>query len=42
MFSEENREWKLAEAAENIWLILDEIKLWTLDNSFNMKEQEMI
>jgi len=41
-FAEENREWKLAEAAENIWLILDEIKLWTLDNSFNMKEQEMI
>lgn len=40
--AEEHRKWKLAEAAEDIWLILDKIKLWTRDNRYTIKEHGMI
>lgn len=40
--AEEHRKWKLAETAENIWLILDEIKLWARKNKFKVREKEMI
>ena len=40
--AEEHREWQLAKDAEDVWLILDEIKLWAHNNSFEIKEQEMI
>jgi hypothetical protein len=40
--AEERRKWNLAEAAEDIWLILDKIKLWTRDNRYEIKEHVMI
>jgi hypothetical protein len=40
--AEEHKKWKLAEAVEDIWLVLDEIKLWTKKNNFKIAEQEMI
>jgi len=40
--AEEHRNWKLEEAVENLWLVLDEIKLWAQKNKFDVKEKEMI
>jgi hypothetical protein len=40
--AEEHRKWKLAEDAEDIWLILDKIKLWAQDNGYKIKEHGMI
>lgn len=39
--AEEHRRWKVAEFVEEIWLILDGIKLWARKNKFNVKEKEM-
>jgi hypothetical protein len=40
--AEEHKKWKLVEAVENFWLILDEIKLWAQKNRYQVKEKEMI
>lgn len=40
--AEEKRDWKLEEKVENVWLILDEIKLWARKNNFEVQEKEMI
>ena len=40
--AEEHNEWKPAEDAEDTWLILDRIKLWTQQNNYELKEHEMI
>ena len=40
--AEEHRRWKLAEIIEDIWLILDQIKLWAIQNNFNVVEKELI
>ncbi len=40
--AEEHKEWKLARDAEDTWLILDRIKLWTQHNNYELKEREMI
>ena len=40
--AEENRKWKLAESIEDIWLVLDEIKLWAMENNFNVMEKKLI
>lgn len=40
--AEEHRRWKAAEVIENIWLILDEVEIWTQKNNFIMKEKELL
>ena len=40
--SEENKRWKIAESIEEIWLILDQIKIWATKNNFNVKEKKLI
>lgn len=40
--AEEHKKWKIAEAAEDLWIILDEIKMWARNNSFRVKEKKII
>ena len=40
--AEEKREWKMGEIIENMWLILDEIKLWAMKHNFIVKEKKLI
>ena len=40
--AEEHRRWKIAESIEDIWLILDQIKLWARQNNFNVMEKQLI
>jgi len=40
--AEENRRWKIAESIEEIWLILDKIKLWARQNKYNLMEKQLI
>jgi len=40
--AEENREWKIAESIEGIWLVLDQIRLWANYNNFNVKQKQLI
>jgi hypothetical protein len=40
--AEEQRRWKMAEIIEDVWLILDQIKLWARQNNFNVKEKQLI
>jgi len=42
LIAEEHGKWKLANAAEDAWLILDRIKLWAQQNNYELKEREMI
>jgi hypothetical protein len=39
--TEEHRKWKLEEAVEIIWLILDQIKLWADNNELKSKKQRL-
>lgn len=39
---EEHRRWKTAEVLEEIWLILDAVKLWCKKNKYTLKDTEMI
>lgn len=39
---EENRRWKTAMALEEIWLVIDALKLWSEKNNFTLKETELI
>jgi hypothetical protein len=40
--AEEHKKWKFAEAAEYLWMILDEIKIWARKNNFTVKEKKII
>ena len=40
--AEDNRNWKVVEDVEDLWLILDEIEIWAQKNKFRMVEKEMI
>ncbi len=40
--AEENRRWKIAEIIEDIWLILDRIRLWARQNNYNLMEKQLI
>ena len=40
--AEENKRWRLAESIEDIWLILDRIKIWARQNNFNLIEKHLI
>ena len=40
--TEEYRRWTIAESIENIWLIIDKIKLWAWQNNFNVIEKQLI
>ena len=40
--AEEHRNWKMAETIEDIWIILDEIMIWTEQNNYCLKEKELI
>ena len=40
--AEENRRWRVAESIEDIWLVLDQIKLWARQNNFNVMEKQLI
>lgn len=40
--AEENKRWNIAEIIENIWLILDQIKIWARQNNFDLIEKQLI
>ena len=40
--AEENRRWNIAQKIEEIWLILDEIKLWANKNNYHVQEKQLI
>jgi len=40
--AEEHKRWKIAETIEDIWLILDQIKLWAIQNNFSLMEKQLI
>ena len=40
--AEEHRNWKMAETIEDIWIILDQIMIWTQQNNYCLKEEELI
>ena len=40
--AEDNRRWKIAEIIEDIWLILDQIKLWAMQNNYTLIEKQLI
>ena len=40
--AEENRKWKVAEIIENIWLILDQIKIWANKRNFSIIEKKLV
>jgi hypothetical protein len=40
--AEEQKKWKFAETAEDLWVILDEIKVWARKNNFKVKEKKII
>lgn len=39
---EDLRNWKLVGTVENLWLVLDAVKLWALKNKFEIEEKDMI
>ena len=40
--AEEDRRWKIVESIEDIWLVLDQIKLWAMQNNYNLMEKQLI
>ena len=40
--AEEHRRWKIAETIEDVWLILDRIKLWAEKNNFSIMEKKLV
>ena len=40
--AEENRKWKIAQIIEDVWCILDKIKIWTMQNKYNLIEKQLI
>jgi len=39
---EEHRRWKTAEVLEDVWMIIDEIEIWSEKNKYIIKEAELI
>ena len=40
--AEENRKWNIAEIIEDIWLIIDQIRLWAFQNNYRLLEKQLI
>jgi len=40
--AEDVRKWKFAESIEDIWLVLDQLKIWARQNNFNLMEKQLI
>ncbi|PNX52162.1 MAG: hypothetical protein BV456_00320 [Thermoplasmata archaeon M8B2D] len=40
--AEENRKWKIAEIIEDVWLIIDQIRLWAFQNNYRLLEKQLI
>jgi hypothetical protein len=40
--AEEHRRWRMAEIIEDIWLVLDLIKIWARQNDFTVTEKQLI
>lgn len=40
--AEENRRWNIAENIEELWLIIDKIKLWARQNNYSLMEKQLI
>ncbi len=40
--AEENKRWRIAESIEDIWLVLDQIKLWAIQNNYTVMEKQLI
>jgi hypothetical protein len=40
--AEENKRWKIAESIEDIWLVLDQIKIWAEQNNYTVVEKQLI
>ena len=40
--AEEHRRWKIAESIEDIWLVLEWIKIWARKNRFSVMEKKLI
>ena len=40
--AEEHRKWKISESIEDIWLVLDQIKLWAIQNNYNVMQRQLI
>ena len=40
--AEENRKWRIANSIEDIWLVLDQIKLWAFANKYSVMEKKLI
>jgi hypothetical protein len=39
---EENRRWKTAEVLEEVWMVIDEMKIWSEKNKYFIKEAKLI
>jgi hypothetical protein len=42
MIVEEKGKWDYEKSIEDLWLVLDCVKLWAQDNKFNVKEKSLI
>ena len=42
MIVEERRKWDYEKAIEDLWLVLDCIKLWAQENRFGVREKDLI
>lgn len=42
LLAEQTKKWKIAEMIENIWLILDRIRVWASKNNFSLTEKQLI
>ena len=40
--AEENGIWKIAKIIEDIWLIIDQIRLWAFQNNYRLLEKQLI
>jgi len=40
--AEEKRQWTMSEIIEDMWLILDKVKLWAMKHNFSIKEKKLI
>ena len=40
--AEENRRWRIAETIEDIWLILDQTRIWAEINNFSIMEKRLV
>ena len=40
--SEERENWEFGKFLEDLWLVIDKIKIWTRTNNFNLKQKKLI